>query len=87
MKDKYFDEPKYNAAFIRCVDVLAELIEKYAGSFTLWNIDYEYYLLPVMTSILSPVFSFENNKNRFIGYIDHGCLNRKRVKTKCQKAS
>ena len=51
MNDKYFDDPEYNAAFIRCVDVLAELIEKYAGSFTLWNIDYEYYLLPVMTSI------------------------------------
>ena len=29
MKDKYFDDPEYNAAFIRCVDVLAELIEKY----------------------------------------------------------
>ena len=27
---KYFDDPGYNAAFECCVEVLAELIEKYA---------------------------------------------------------
>ena len=27
--DKYFDDPVQNAAFICCVDFLAELIEKY----------------------------------------------------------
>ncbi len=27
---KYYDNPKDNAAFVRCVDLLAGLIEKYA---------------------------------------------------------
>ncbi|MBO6308230.1 MAG: hypothetical protein J6N70_05205 [Oribacterium sp.] len=28
-KHKYYDDPVWNAAFERCIDVLAELIEKY----------------------------------------------------------
>ena len=42
MKTRYFDDPKDDVAFERCVDVLAELIEKYAGLFALNNIGYEY---------------------------------------------
>lgn len=26
---KYYDEPKYNAAFERCMDVMVQLIQKY----------------------------------------------------------
>ncbi len=26
---KYYDDPKYNAAFDRCIDVLTKLIQKY----------------------------------------------------------
>ena len=29
---KYFENPKQNAAFLRCVDLLAGLIEKYADA-------------------------------------------------------
>ena len=29
-KHKYFDNPDWNVAFERCIDVLAELIEKYS---------------------------------------------------------
>ena len=29
---KYFEDPKQNAAFLRCVDLLAGLIEKYADA-------------------------------------------------------
>ncbi len=29
-KYKYYDDPVWNAAFERCIDVLAELIEKYS---------------------------------------------------------
>jgi len=26
---KYYQEPKYNAAFDRCVDVIAQMLQKY----------------------------------------------------------
>jgi hypothetical protein len=29
---KYYEEAKYNAAFDRCIDVMARLIEKYGSS-------------------------------------------------------
>jgi hypothetical protein len=29
---KYYEEAKYNAAFDRCIDVMARLIEKYGPS-------------------------------------------------------
>ena len=34
-KLKYFDNPAWDTAFERCVDVLAELIEKYADKIVL----------------------------------------------------
>ncbi|MBQ7616247.1 MAG: hypothetical protein IJU77_14480 [Butyrivibrio sp.] len=41
---KYYDDPKDNAAFLRCVDLLAGLIEKYAdvvlGRFEIIRCDY-----------------------------------------------
>ena len=38
MGKSYFDNPSYNVAFERCIDVLAELIEKYAGKFAMDDI-------------------------------------------------
>ena len=35
MGKSYFDNPSYNVAFERCIDVLSELIEKYAGKFAM----------------------------------------------------
>lgn len=45
MTMRYFDDPEDNVAFERCIDVLAELIEKYAGLFVLNDIGYEYYVI------------------------------------------
>ena len=42
MRKVYFDNPTCNVAFERCIDVLAELIEKYAGKFTMSDIGYDY---------------------------------------------
>lgn len=35
MGKSYFDNPSYNVALERCIDVLSELIEKYAGKFAM----------------------------------------------------
>ena len=35
MGKSYFDNPSYNVVFERCIDVLAELIEKYASKFAM----------------------------------------------------
>ena len=38
---KYFEDPKQNAAFLRCVDLLAGLIEKYADLVLLPDKEYQ----------------------------------------------
>ena len=42
MGRNYFENPSCNVAFERCIDVLAELIEKYAGKFAMDDIGYDY---------------------------------------------
>ncbi|WP_458457640.1 hypothetical protein [Pseudobutyrivibrio sp.] len=38
MGRNYFDNPFCNVAFERCLDILAKLIEKYAGKFAMSDI-------------------------------------------------
>ncbi len=38
---KYFEDPKQNAAFLRCVDLLAGLIEKYTDVVLLPDKEYQ----------------------------------------------
>lgn len=38
---KYFEDPKQNVAFLRCVDLLAGLIEKYADLVLLPDKEYQ----------------------------------------------
>ena len=38
---KYYEDPKQNAAFLRCVDLLAGLIEKYADVVLLPDKEYQ----------------------------------------------
>ena len=79
MKKKYFDDPAHNVAFERCIDILAELIEKYAGKFVLNDIGYEYYLVVTSTPIFITWFSFEDCGNRLCNYYKH-------TNKECQKA-
>lgn len=39
---KYFEDPKQNAAFLRCVDLLAGLIEKYADEVLVPDKEYQF---------------------------------------------
>ena len=68
MTIRYFDDPEDNVAFERCIDVLAELIEKYAGLFVLNDIGYEYYVIFALTPMITSVFSFEDYRNRICKY-------------------
>ena len=68
MTMRYFDDPEDNVAFERCIDVLAELIEKYAGLFVLNDIGYEYYVIFALTPMITFVFSFEDYRNRICKY-------------------
>ncbi|MBQ8951699.1 MAG: hypothetical protein IJ065_11220 [Eubacterium sp.] len=61
---RYFDDPRDDIAFERCVDVLAELIEKYAGLFALNDIGYEYYVIFASTPIATSLHSFEGYTGR-----------------------
>ena len=76
MMKRYFDDPKDNVAFKRCVDVLAELIEKYAGLFALNDIGYEYYVLFASNPIVTSVFSLEDYTDRCGWYRDQFEFNR-----------
>ena len=92
MIKRYFDDPKDNAAFERCIDVLAELIEKYAGRFALSDIGYEYYLMLASAPLVSYTFSFEDYRNRFSDYFRRSNNGEKYFEQndnsrKCQKAS
>ena len=59
---RYFDDPRDDVAFERCVNVLAELIEKYAGLFALNDIGYEYYVIFASMPIATSVHSLEDYK-------------------------
>ena len=39
---KYFEDSKHNAAFLRCVDLLAGLIEKYADAVLVPSKEYQF---------------------------------------------
>ena len=73
---RYFDDPRDDVAFERCVDVLAELIEKYAGLFALNDIGYEYYVIFASTPIATSVHSFEDYTGRCRWYRDRFESNR-----------
>ncbi len=83
---RYFDDPRDDVAFERCVDLLAELIEKYAGLFALNDIGYEYYVIFASTPIATSVHSFEDYTGRCRWYrnrfelkrnaIDHNAKNK-----------
>ena len=61
---RYFDDPRDDVAFERCVNVLVELIEKYAGLFALNDIGYEYYVIFASMPIATSVHSLEDYKGR-----------------------
>lgn len=91
MVKRYFDDPKDNVAFERCVDVLAELIEKYAGLFALSDIGYEHYLMFASAAVVTSVFSFEDYRNRFCNYYkcsawDVSHYEQNGIEQKCRKA-
>ena len=92
MRKVYFDNPTCNVAFERCIDVLAELIEKYAGKFTMSDIGYDYCIFIGNTPVTVVVTSYENSRNWFGDYYDHSYRKRdsEELKSKnelCQKAS
>lgn len=72
MMKRYFDDPKDNVAFERCINVLAELIEKYTDRFVLNDIGYEYYVNSALTPMVTSVFSFEDYRNRVCKYTTRG---------------
>ncbi len=61
---RYFDDPRDDVAFERCINVLAELIEKYAGLFALNDIGYEYYVIFASTPIATSGHSLEDYTGR-----------------------
>ena len=92
MKKIYFDEASYDAAFDRCVDVLAELIEKYAGKFTVSDIGYDYCVYIGGSPVIITWCSYENSRNWFGEYykrsyrkLDSESVNLENKS--CQKAS
>ena len=86
MKDKYFKDPEHNASFIRCIDVLAELIEKYVGKFVLKETGYEYWVndwkIPIEITV-----SYDDHKDRCRTYQQYRGLAHNRRTVNCQKAS
>ena len=73
---RYFDDPRDDVAFERCINVLAELIEKYAGLFALNDIGYEYYVIFASTPIATSVHSLEDYTGRCRWYRDRFESNR-----------
>lgn len=82
--------PSCNVAFERCIDVLAELIEKYAGKFAMDDIDYDYCVYIGNTPV-TIVYSYEKIGNRFKDYYRQCYHNQdsgmKSEKSMCPKAS
>ena len=67
MGKSYFDNSSYNVAFERCIDVLAELIEKYAGKFAMDDIGYDYCVYIGNTPV-TLVYSYKNLGDRLKDY-------------------
>lgn len=90
MGRNYFENPSCNVAFERCIDVLAELIEKYAGKFAMDDIDYDYCVYIGNTPV-AIVYSYEKIGNRLKDYYRQCNHNQDSVmkseKSMCQKAS
>ena len=63
MGRNYFENPSCNVAFERCIDVLVELIEKYAGKFAMDDIDYDYCVYIGNTPV-TIVYLYEKIGNR-----------------------
>lgn len=78
MRKRYFDDLNENVAFERCIDVLAKLIEKYAGRLSLCDIGYEYWAACYESPIVTLPFSFEECAIRYRSYHNHFEKNQKR---------
>ena len=90
MGRNYFENPSCNVAFERCIDVLAELIEKYAGKFAMDDIGYDYCVYIGNTPVTF-VYSYKNLGDRLKDYYRQCYHNQdsgmKSEKSMCQKAS
>ena len=90
MGRNYFENPSCNVAFERCIDVLAELIEKYAGKFAMDDTDYDYCVYIGNTPV-TIVYLYEKIGNRLKDYYRQCYHNpgsvMKSEKSMCQKAS
>ena len=79
-----------NVAFERCIDVLVELIEKYAGKFAMDDIGYDYCVYIGNTPV-TLVYSYKNLGDRLKDYYRQCYHNQdsgmKSEKSMCQKAS
>lgn len=87
MKKNYYDDPTYNVAFERCIDVLAELIEKYAGRISVSDIGYDYCIYIGNTPVTIVVGDFGNTKNWFKDYYRRSYHKMNSANELCQKAS
>lgn len=87
MKKNYYENPAYNVAFERCVDVLAELIEKYAGRVSMCDIGYDYCVYIGNTPVTIVVGNFDNTRDWFKDYYERSYRNMNSVNKVCQKAS
>lgn len=79
MMKRYFEDLEDNVAFVRCIDVLAELIEKYSGLFALNEMGYEYYVIFASTPIATSVHSLEDYTGRCRWYRDRFESNRNAI--------
>ena len=87
MKKNYYDDPTYNVAFERCIDVLAELIEKYAGRISMSDIGYDYCIYIGNTPVTIVVGDFDNTRNWFENYYRQSYHKMNSANELCQKAS
>ncbi len=87
MQKNYFDDASFNVAFERCIDVLAELVEKYAGKFAMDDIGYDYCIYIGNTPVTIVCCSYENSINWFEDYYKRTYQKQELKNDLCQKAS
>ena len=87
MRKNYFDDPAYNVAFERCIDVFAELIEKYAGKISVSDICYDYCIYIGNTPVTVVMSSYCNIRDWFGDYYNRTYRKRDSMHKLCQKAS
>lgn len=87
MKKNYYEDPICNVAFERCIDVLAELIEKYAGRFFMSDIGYDYCIYIGNTLVTIAVSSYDNKRNWVADYYERSYHKMDSENKLCQKAS